>query len=546
MLSPNQQQQQHQQQRIRIMHQHRNRSRVCTSTTAQYSISPTTRYLDCMNHRVSIPPTETAASISIALVPSSSSSSPAVLCQSPVLGDLRRIRLSEDDEDDSFLGAMGVPTFAAVENHHAVTAIAATDASNRNTVMLKQQQQQQQQKQHEAEQKLVLSSSARHRRRLGLEGALSNGHGPAFVVEHVLSKDVCEQLIQDCEQLGFAQFSSGKNYHGAQQIIVDADSHLSNMILTQVTPYIDVNELQQLRTDMMKQTTKVETGDDDHSDDNSNNTDDARLYVVGLNRRWRIYKYDNTSGEESFAPHIDAGFPPSGVSEDGRHLIWDDSASYYDTNDPNGTIKEIVSRLTVLIYLNEDFIGGETKFYPPLIEQQQQRELIQNQNRNVCNANNKNNFAAATAAVAGVSPIAAVKPRTGSVLIFPQGVGEDAVEYARHYWPTHEGSKVLACSSQSKYVIRSDILFATHVEPPPFIDENDDNDNILFRYDNIVRQTFLPKQSVSASATTTDAAATTTAATAGTNISSNMNSVWDKNFLSQVGLLYNVRHLCMK
>ena len=56
---------------------------------------------------------------------------------------------------------------------------------------------------------------------------------------------------------------------------------------------------------------------------------------------------------QSFAPHIDAAFPPSGLTADGTDLEWDVS---------NGTT---VSRLTVLMYLNDDFCGGETVFYAP-------------------------------------------------------------------------------------------------------------------------------------------------------------------------------------
>jgi hypothetical protein len=39
-----------------------------------------------------------------------------ILFRSPLFGDLRRIRLSDDDEENTFLGEMGVPTFAANNN----------------------------------------------------------------------------------------------------------------------------------------------------------------------------------------------------------------------------------------------------------------------------------------------------------------------------------------------------------------------------------------------------------------------------------------------
>jgi len=360
----------------------------------------------------------------------------SALFQSPVFGDLRRLSLSEDEED-SFLGEMGVPTFAA-----SITSTSNYDYE----------------KQVNFTHDPLLADRKKSR---GLEGVLN--HGPAFVVDNVFTKNACEQIIFDCERLGFGNFNSGKNCHGAQQIVVDSST--ADAIAKQLAPHIDVNELETLRTEMI---TRGKFDEDDIE-----KVDDIRLYMKGLNRRWRIYRYE-PSGKESFAPHIDAGFPPSGVSKSGSSLVWDDSSSLRSDED-----EEVVSRLTVLMYLNDDFVGGETKFFSPQdMQRDDERQIFS-------------------------SPIASVRPVAGSALLFPQGVGEDAVEYARTHWPMHEGSPVI--SGRPKYVIRSDVIFSTHLEQPPFED-----DEILFRHDNTVRQTFIPKP-----------------------------SIWDTNFLSHVGLLYN-------
>ena len=360
---------------------------------------------------------------------SSDTMQPSIIIQhSPIFGDLRRLRLSEDDEEESFLAATGVPTFAA-----SVPSTSSFGIHNEVTF---------------TDDHLL----ADRKKSRGLEGVLN--HGPAFVVDNVLTKEACEQIISDCERLGFGNFNSGKNNHGAQQIVVDPST--AEAVAKQLAPHIDVNEMEMLRREMLAGT---------NQDDND---EDVRLFMKGLNRRWRIYRYE-PSGQESFAPHIDAGFPPSGVSESGTSLVWDDSSSLRSDED-----EEIVSRLTVLMYLNDDFMGGETKFFAPQSPNQSEENHI-----------------------------ASVRPVAGSVLLFPQGVGEEAVEYARANWPLHEGSPVL--SGRPKYVIRSDVLFSTHIEKPPFED-----DEILFRHDNTVRQTFIPKP-----------------------------SVWDHSFLSQAGLLYN-------
>ena len=337
---------------------------------------------------------------------------------STIFGDLMRVRLpGEDDEGSSFLGSMGVPTFAAMGESHSE----------------------------------VIESSESPKAR-GLEGILKQG--PAFVLDKVLTKEACEQMIGDCESLGFNNFRSGKNHHGAMQILVS--KALADAVAQRLSYHIDVSDVEALRA----MTNEAVTGEVEDE------AEDVRLVFAGLNRRWRIYRYEST-GNETFAPHIDAGFPPSGLSDDGKTLLWDSTAE-------DG--EDIVSRLTVLMYLNDDFVGGETNFYEP----QQSSH--------------------------GRDPrlIASVRPVAGSCLLFPQGVGEDVVDYARKHWPLHEGSPVQ--SGRPKYVIRSDVLFVTQREQLPLHNE-------LFRYDHLVRNTFLP--SISSS------------------------SALDKNFLSHTSSLYN-------
>jgi predicted O-methyltransferase YrrM len=265
---------------------------------------------------------------------------------------------------------------------------------------------------------MSLSPGSSNDKARGLEGALCQG--PAFVLDNVISSAICEELIQTCEKLGFGSFSAGKNHHGALQILVS--QHTANSIGQALSRHIHVSQV------------------------------GSNLVYAGLNRRWRIYRY-SPGGEETFAPHIDAGFPPSGLSDDHALLVWDDS--HPDQQD-------VVSRLTVLMYLNHDFTGGETKFYQP------QSELTED-----CD---------------GIPQvIASVRPRAGSVLVFPQAVGEEAVQHARQHWPIHEGAPVLS-GNRPKYVIRSDVLFAS-LQPADFEIRNDEKH--LFQYDSLMRETFL-------------------------------------------------------
>jgi hypothetical protein len=176
------------------------------------------------------------------------------------------------------------------------------------------------------------------------------------------------------------------------------------------------------------------------------------------------YTDTHRGGEEKFAPHVNAGFPPGGLSldnivnDDGRaaawpsaivpYLHWDASHQYPSLSTLPMVSEEsnvVLSRLTVLIYLNDDFEGGHTKFYEPEIERRQRR-------RRVDDSEDRDNYAKE-----GVV-IASVRPRAGSILIFPQAITEAAVERARGIWPLHEGRPVTS-GTWRKYVIRTGVPF---------------------------------------------------------------------------------------
>ena len=334
-----------------------------------------------------------------------------VLLHSSTFGNLHRIRMPGEEDDSSFLGTMSVPTYAATEEDKS-----QIDEQDYKSPMMK---------------------SLKQRKARGLEGVLQQG--PAFVLDNVIARDVCEKIIQDCEKLGFGNYRSGKNHHGAMQILVSPE--LAAEVGSVLSHHVDVTEVEEVYRELLN------FGKGNRVEDE----EDIRLVYAGLNRRWRIYRY-NAGGEETFAPHIDAGFPPSGLSPDGRTLVWDENCGD----------EQVVSHLTVLMYLNDDFVGGSTNFYQPMNQSTEKEK-------------------------ATVPPlIASVHPVAGSCLVFPQGVGEEAVEFARQHWPLHEGSPVL--SGRPKYVIRSDILFAAQRERLP-VDEK------LFQYDHLVRGTFLPKSS---------------------------------------------------
>ena len=381
---------------------------------------------------------------SSSITTSSSSSSQQtyeVIATSDALGgDIIRINSGPNEDDSSgFLTTMGVPTFAVLPPNlsTSTTAAATTDAD------------------------AIKLYGTTNSRRMGLEGVLRNSN--AFFLEHALSRTVCESILNLCEeQLGFGEYNAGKNNHGAMQIVISRK--VADALMSVIGPHVDLKGV-------VESNREVSAGGDGGE----------KYSLAGINRRLRVYRYAPGSSQ-TFAPHIDAGFPPGGFSLDDEdnesigktpYLHWDASHQYPQS------AEVIVSRLTVLIYLNDDFSGGHTKFYAPNSERDRASKWSKSNNDNT--NNNEDSY--------DDSVIASIQPRAGSVLIFPQAVSEEAVERAREIWPLHEGSRVTS-GNRSKYVIRTDVLFETTIQDS--IENMPEAERVLFQHDDAVREVFLP------------------------------------------------------
>eukprot|EP00549_Striatella_unipunctata_P018778 CAMPEP_0118722170 /NCGR_PEP_ID=MMETSP0800-20121206/31195_1 /TAXON_ID=210618 ORGANISM="Striatella unipunctata, Strain CCMP2910" /NCGR_SAMPLE_ID=MMETSP0800 /ASSEMBLY_ACC=CAM_ASM_000638 /LENGTH=626 /DNA_ID=CAMNT_0006630247 /DNA_START=60 /DNA_END=1941 /DNA_ORIENTATION=+ len=316
---------------------------------------------------------------------------------------------SIQDEDNDFISnVIQVPTYAAVGNNNDVDDTDTTGVHDNSRNHYEQQG---------------------GMERLGLEGVLSNHHHHynddkdeewlSFPQACVLQE--CEEILSSARHL-IKPFNVGLNHHGAMQVVVSPKA--SQRLAAKLAPFIDIP-----RT-------------------SSTNAAPPRISYAGINARWRIYEY-NPNSIESFQPHVDVGFPPSGINTNTSSLVWDTS---------NGTIQ---SRLTLLLYLNDDFEGGHTRFYAP------------------SSGKDENDL----------DLLCSIQPKQGSVLLFPQAVGQEQAAYAKQHWPLHEGSPVRS-GRRAKYVIRSDVMFCVDYE---IDNDNDDNDNVLFRHDKVVRDAFLPR-----------------------------------------------------
>ncbi len=168
-----------------------------------------------------------------------------------------------------------------------------------------------------------------------------------ILIHGFLSDTECQKLIENSENQGFdeAAIDTGngqemfKEIRNNDRIFFD-DINLAKSLFEQLSPYLP------------------ET------------INDWRLY--SLNERFRFYRYEN---EQYFKWHRDGSF----------------KRAYYE-----------VSKLTFMIYLNQEFTGGETEFRGYKIQ-----------------------------------------PKTGSALIFPHEL-------------MHQGSKL---KSGVKYVLRTDVMY---------------------------------------------------------------------------------------
>eukprot|EP00977_Amphora_coffeiformis_P016218 scaffold4955_cov204-Amphora_coffeaeformis.AAC.6 len=118
-----------------------------------------------------------------------------------------------------------------------------------------------------------------------------------------------------------------------------------------------------------------------------------------INPRWRFFRY---AQDCVYRPHIDGSWPESRINANGEYEC-----------DESGRVK---SYLTFLIYLADDFEGGETRYYFPSETGMMARGVI---------------------------------PKKGAVMVFPQANTASLI---------HEGSAV---TKGTKYVVRTDVLFQT-------------------------------------------------------------------------------------
>jgi hypothetical protein len=138
----------------------------------------------------------------------------------------------------------------------------------------------------------------------------------AFVLSNVLSDAECDAISQLSEAMGYtmdAPVSLGRNIRQNENCVIIADDTMWQPIFRRVAAHMPPH---------------VAGGN-----------------PVGLNQRWRLYKY---GPDDIFKMHTDGAWPGSALNEAGE-LVQDFFGDRF-------------SQLTFLLYLDDDYEGGETTF----------------------------------------------------------------------------------------------------------------------------------------------------------------------------------------
>ncbi|CAF2100707.1 unnamed protein product [Rotaria magnacalcarata] len=232
---------------------------------------------------------------------------------------------------------------------------------------------------------------------LHLERELIDGERIS-TISNFLSAIECQQLIARAEESGFKLSPPSGGGHGrthredarTNEYTVITDQSLADKLFQRVSPLLP-------RTLEWMADNAYFTKD----------TGGREWSIVGCVDRLRFYKYNK---DEEYPEHMDGSYS--------RIITYN--------NESQKTHKQH-SFLTLLIYLNDDFQGGETKFYP---DKQHCRFLRDIENKQAVHI---------------------VQPKQGMALVNIHNI-------------LHEGSKV---QSGIKYVLRTDILYQKPMESHP-------------------------------------------------------------------------------
>jgi len=248
----------------------------------------------------------------------------------------------------------------------------------------------------------------------------------ARVLQNVFTDQECSKLIQIATTMGYRPdhpqaLAEPTGIDSCEWLIPDTLQNLLFQRVKNLLPSTSHDLQSRLREES---NAKVEVANDSRGGN-------PCFELNSINKRWRFFRYGQGC---VYRPHIDGSWPESKLvplskeeEENGdRKGATNDSAGehfrqqYKYGTDASGETK---SFLTFLIYLNDGFNGGATRFF---------------------RSSNEGGDASLSH---GGMVAHGVQPKQGCVLVFPQGNTASLL---------HEGSAV---TSGTKYVVRTDVLY---------------------------------------------------------------------------------------
>ena len=225
----------------------------------------------------------------------------------------------------------------------------------------------------------------------------------AFQLLNILSPDECSQIIKHLDNLGWDEDAPVSLPHSFR--------HMENV--NWLAHDTIVNQIWNRAKNQLPNFAQSVAMDAD---------------AVGLNARFRCYKYQ---GGDYFKPHTDGSWPGSGLSKDGKSLIWDRYPG------------DRWSQYTFLLLLSDGYDGGRTIFYPTKDQIVKVPSVVPAELDGVINIDNE---------------MVQVRTPLGAALCFPHGGHPDHAKHAgeivaKFMKGDDEGT------TRSKIMIRTEILY---------------------------------------------------------------------------------------
>jgi len=217
--------------------------------------------------------------------------------------------------------------------------------------------------------------------------------GAAFVLQNFLTPNECQDFIHQAEMLGLSHCGYSKRIRQTRRVAA-ASNEVARVLFDRLKPFLSEEEGRQndntSPSSNIDLSRKLSTAW--YPEGVSKSMRPYDWHPMGLNPTFRICRYDKGG---FFFPHHDGGF---------------------FVNEFHQSIK------TFMVYLNDDFEGGETRFYNELQRHYQKPDPDH--------------------------AIYSYRPRAGDALIFNSHI-------------THDGGRLL---NGQKYIMRSEIMYHAPAE----------------------------------------------------------------------------------